>query len=135
MWYDCQNCGGLGETWYGYQNCGSLGKLWYCFQNCGSFVELWQSRLTCYNWLICLFVDHGLFVQLVCLLFYSLSCSGSNWIICNLLRIVQILTCLKILYLEIFALGCVTLGFCIIWKFYVTLKNASLFKSVFVTFD
>ena len=62
MWCDCQNCGGLGETWYGCQNCGSLGKLWYCFQNCGSFVELWQSGLTSYNWLICLFVDDGLFV-------------------------------------------------------------------------
>ena len=73
MWCDCQNCGGLGETWYGCQNRGSLGRLWYRFQNCGSFVEMWQSELTCYNWLIWLSVDDGLFVQLVCLLFYSFS--------------------------------------------------------------
>ena len=32
-------------------------------------------------------------------------------IVCNLLRIVQIVTCVKILYLEFFALGCVTVRF------------------------
>ena len=60
--------------------------------------------------------------QLVCLLFICL-----NWIVCNLMCNVQIVMCVKILYLEIFVLGCVTARFCIFEKSF-SLKIALFLK-------
>ena len=91
-----------------------------------SLSKHWYIVVTCYNWLTCCF-DDGLFVLLVCLLFYSLGCYSINWIIVIIAHCVECYFC-KILHFEIF---CVGVRYCKILFFEnLLLKTALFLKTV-----